>query len=67
MTLGSFAHIYIYLACSKEILKISERSTWKNVELKKKNIKKEKKKQRRKKENENKRGLNFGIGSKEYN
>lgn len=65
MTLGSFAHIYIYLACSKEILKISERS--KNVELKRKNIKKEKKKQRRKKERENKRGLNFGIGSKEYN
>lgn len=59
------ARSYIHLACSKEILKISERS--KNVELKRKNIKKEKKKQRRKKERENKRGLNFGIGSKEYN
>ena len=62
MTLGSF--IYTSRVFERDIKNIRAIDLEK---LKKKNIKKEKKKQRRKKENENKRGLNFEIGSKEYN
>lgn len=64
MTLGSF--IYTSRVFERDIKNIRAIDLEK-LTLKKKNIKKEKKKQRRKKERENKRGLNFGIGSKEYN